>query len=56
MQHIENRNRNYHPSLLHKSIREDDIDAFQKIISQNNYDINYIFDFSYYERARSHKN
>ena len=31
-QHVIYRNANYHPSLLHKSIREDDIDLFQSIL------------------------
>lgn len=52
-QHILNRQLNYHPSLLHKAIREDDIDTFQSIISKNNIGINNKIPFSYYERTKT---
>lgn len=51
--HILNRNLNYHPSPLHKSIREDDIDTFQKLLSQNNINFNDPIDFSFYERSKT---
>ena len=50
-EHIENRNKNYHPSKLHKSIREDDIETFQELLSQNNYTVNHKIEHSYYERT-----
>ena len=49
--HILNRKNGYHPSSLHKSIREDDIETFQSIISKNNINFNYIIEYSYYERT-----
>lgn len=52
--HIQNRKLNYHPSVLHKSIRNDDIGTFQAILSQNNYDINTKIEFSFYERLKTH--
>ena len=51
-QHFIYRNANYHPSLLHKSIREDDIDVFQSILAKNNYGINYNIEYSFYERSQ----
>lgn len=51
--HILNRKLNYHPSLLHKSIREDDIDTFQMQLSQNNINLNDPIEFSYYERSKT---
>lgn len=51
--HILNRNLNYHPSILHKSIREDDIDTFQSLLYKNNIDVNYSIENSYYERAKT---
>lgn len=51
--HKKYRNLNYHPSSLHKCIREDDFDTFQNYISRNNIDINYKFDYSYYDRVRT---
>lgn len=50
--HIKNRQLNYYPSNLHKSIREDNIDTFQSLLSQNQIDINYRFEYSFYERSR----
>lgn len=50
-EHRKNRNLNYHSSLFHKAIRDDDIDTFQSILSKNNFSINYKFERSYYERA-----
>lgn len=50
-QHIEYRNVNYHPSKLHKSIRDDDIETFQMLLSQNNYTVNHQIKHSYYERT-----
>ena len=50
-EHKKNRELNYHSSLFHKSIRDDDIDTFQSILSKNNYSVNYKFERSYYERA-----
>ena len=38
-EHVLNRELNYHPSSLHKSIRDDDINTFQSLLSKNNYDI-----------------
>lgn len=52
-EHILNRELNYHPSSLHKSIRDDDINTFQSLLSKNNYDINHKFGNSYYERLIS---
>ena len=46
------RNSNYHPSTLHKSIREDDIDLFQSILAKNNYGINYKIEYSFHERSQ----
>lgn len=51
--HKKYRNLNYHPSSLHKCIREDDLDTFQNYISRNNININYKFDYSYYDRVRT---
>lgn len=52
-EHIKNRNLNYHPSSLHKLIREDDIDSFQSYLSQNEVSVNHRIKNSYYERART---
>ena len=49
--HIKNRNSNYHPSLLHKAIRDDDIDTFQSLISKNNFSIDEPIKSSFYERV-----
>lgn len=51
--HIFYRNLNYHPLPLYTAIREDDIDTFQSLISQNNYSLNTKIEFSEYERART---
>lgn len=51
--HISNRSSCYHPSPLHKSIREDDIDTFQSLLYKSNYSVNYIIEFSKYERAQT---
>lgn len=51
--HILYRNLNYHPSLLHKSIRDDDYETFQKILSRNNYSINHKIEYSRYERSKT---
>ena len=51
--HIQNRTINYHPSLLHKSIRDDDISLFQSILSKNNFSVNHQIAFSYYERTQT---
>lgn len=51
--HISNRSSCYHPSPLHKSIREDDIDTFQSLLYKSNYSVNYIIEFSMYERAQT---
>lgn len=51
--HILNRSICYHPSPLHKSIREDDIDTFQSLLYKNNYGVNYEIEFSIYERAQT---
>ena len=51
--HKENRSKNFNCSSLHQSIRDDDIDTFQKILSRNNYSINYHFEYSFYERAQT---
>ncbi|KAK8882810.1 hypothetical protein M9Y10_045452 [Tritrichomonas musculus] len=48
--HLYYRHLNHHPSSLHKAIRDDDIDTFQSLLSSNNIDVNYHFDFSFYER------
>lgn len=50
--HVINRSLNYHPSSLHKVIREDDFDKFQIILSRNNYSINHKIEYSPYERSR----
>lgn len=50
--HIFYRKTFYNPSKLHKSIREDDIETFQSLLSKNNYGVNYRFKFSYYERKK----
>lgn len=52
--HILNRELNYNPSNLHKSIRDDDIKSFQSILSLNNYSVNHKIKFSYYERVMTH--
>lgn len=44
---------NYHPSLLHKSIRDDDYDTFQKILSHRNLSVNHKIEYSQYERSRT---
>lgn len=49
--HKQYRESNYHPSLLHKSIRENNIQLFQELFSKNNYDINHRIEFSFYERV-----
>lgn len=51
--HFLNRNLNFHPSLIHKIIREDDIIEFQSFISKNNFDVNHKIEFSYYERSHT---
>lgn len=51
--HIINRTTYYHPSALHKCIRDDDIDTFQSLLSKNNFSVNYQIPFSYYERAQT---
>ncbi|KAK8876611.1 hypothetical protein M9Y10_006829 [Tritrichomonas musculus] len=51
--HVRNRNLNYHPSSLHKSIRDDDIETFQSILSKNNYSVNHKIEYSIYERAHT---
>lgn len=51
--HLFYRNLNYHPLPLYTAIREDDIDTFQYLISQNNYNLNTKIEFSEYERART---
>lgn len=48
--HLYYRHLNHHPSSLHKAIRDDDIDTFQSLLSSNNIDVNYRFEFSFYER------
>ena len=48
-----NRSLNYHPSHLHKIIREDDVIEFQSFISKNNFDVNHKIKFSYYERSHT---
>lgn len=52
-EHIKNRSLNYHPSSLHKLIREDDIDSFQSYLSQNEISVNHRINDSYYERAKT---
>ena len=51
--HILNRNSCYNQSSLHKSIRDDDINLFQKLISQNNIKLDDKIEFSFYERAKT---
>lgn len=51
--HVKNRNLSYNPTLLHKSIRDDDIDMFQSIISRNGIDINYQIPSCVYERSQT---
>ena len=51
--HFLNRSLNYHPSHLHKIIREDDVIEFQSFISKNNFDVNHKIKFSYYERSHT---
>lgn len=51
-EHIFYRKSNYHPSPLHKAIRNDDIQTFQSILSQNNYSVNHRIEYSFYERLR----
>lgn len=51
--HILNRSLNYHPSKLHKSIREDDIETFQSILSKNNLSVNHRIEQSVYERSHT---
>ncbi|KAK8836383.1 hypothetical protein M9Y10_039726 [Tritrichomonas musculus] len=49
--HKEYRKNHFNPTQLHKTIRNDDIDEFQSLLSKNNYSYNHNFDFSYYERT-----
>ncbi len=51
--HLLYRNVNYHPSHLHKLIRDDNASEFQSYLSKNNISFNYRFPFSYYERVKS---
>lgn len=51
--HVINRTKCYNISSLHKSIRDDDIDGFQSLLSLNNFNINHRFEFDYYERLLS---
>lgn len=51
-EHIFYRRLNYHPSVLHKSIREDNVEEFQSLLSKNNYSINHRIKKSFYERLR----
>lgn len=51
--HFLNRKINYHPSHLHKLIRDDDVIEFQSFISKNNFDVNHQIKFSYYERSHT---
>lgn len=44
---------NYHPSQLNKSIRDDDIDTFQSLLSKNNFNVNHQIENSNYERLKS---
>lgn len=50
--HFFYRQLNYHPSPLHKAIRDDDIHTFQSMLSQNNYDVNHRIKYSFYERLK----
>ncbi|KAK8839703.1 hypothetical protein M9Y10_031407 [Tritrichomonas musculus] len=50
-EHKKNREKHFNPLPLHKAIRDDDIELFQSILSKNNYDIDYLFNYSYYERT-----
>lgn len=50
-QHILNRNKNYNPSALHKAIRDDDLTLFKSILAKEKRDVNYKFDYSFYERT-----
>lgn len=50
-QHKMNRIKNYHPSVLHQSIRSDDISTFQQLLSHNNFNVNTTIEKSYYERT-----
>lgn len=52
-EHVINRSKLYHPSTLHKSIREDDIETFQSLLYKNNYNVNSVIDFSIYERTQT---
>ena len=52
-QHILYRQLSYHPSPLHKSIREDDIETFQSLLSKNNFSINHKIEYSFYERLKT---
>ena len=54
--HIMNRNLNYHPSHLHKLIREDDVESFQLYLAKNNIKINHKIEFSHYERSHTIEN
>lgn len=51
--HLKYRNLNYHPSPLHKAIREDDIETFQSLLSKNNLKVNSTIEFSFYERSQT---
>lgn len=50
--HFENRKINYHPSPIHKAIREDDVDKFQSIVSKTNFNLNSTIENSFYERTK----
>lgn len=54
--HIMNRNLNYHPSHLHKLIREDDVESFQLYLAKNNIKINHKIEYSHYERSHTIEN
>lgn len=50
--HISYRQLNYHPSPLHKSIRDDDVETFQSLLSKNNFSVNHKIEQSFYERLK----
>lgn len=54
--HFLNRSQNYHPSQLHKFIRDDDVESLQLYLSKNNADVNSKIEFSYYERSQTIEN
>ncbi|OHT08109.1 hypothetical protein TRFO_23468 [Tritrichomonas foetus] len=51
--HIEHRKNFYHPSELAKAIREDDIDTFQNILSDQNISVHGFLPYSFYERTKT---